>query len=193
MSIRQIGYHKPAQGPARAAAQHPYILLLLLFYLVAGTAAGLSSAQATQAQAQGGELARFFSALPQEAYHIFPAILHSAALNLLLYCLAYLPRLWPPLLVAGGLPVALKGLFMGISLHFLYIEMGLKGLGWGVPLCLMPALFCVAAFATRILADARGRAGEPDGGLSLRSYGFLALCVLLESAAAPLALRAWLK
>lgn len=193
MSNRQISRSKPAQGPGRAAAQHPYILLLLLFYLVAGTAAGLSSAQAAQAQTEGGALVRFFTALPRETYQILPAILHSVALNLLLYCFTYLPRLWPPLLIAGGLPVAVKGLFMGISLYFLYNELGLGGLGWGVPLCLLPALFCVAAFAMRILADARGRVGEPDGGLSLRSYGFLALCILLESAATPLALRAWLK
>lgn len=177
----------------QAVAQHPYILLLLLFYAVAGTAAGISAAGMAQTaqQPEAGELAAFFGALPQASYRVLPAFIRSAALNLLLYCLACLPRLWPPLLIVGGLSVSLKGFCLGVSMRYLVVELGFKGLALGTPLCLLPALFCMAALALRMLADANERTGLAQGGLALRSIGFLALCILLESAAAPVALRAW--
>lgn len=188
MNIQANRLKQPA-GPAEAVARHPYILLLLLFYAVAGTAAGLSAAAV--AQLVPGELAAFFEAFAGGAYHVLPAFLRSAALNLLFYCLACLPRLWPPLLVVGGLSVSLKAFCMGVSLRCMLTELGIRGLALGLPLCVLPSLFCMAALALRMLADSKNEAGPLQGSLVLRSYGFLALCILLESAAAPVALRAW--
>lgn len=172
--------------------EHPYILLFLLFYAVAGMAAGVSAAGMARPQAGTGELAAFFAALPGGRYHVLPVVLRSAALNLGFYCLASLPRLWPPLLLLGGLSLSLKGFCLGVSLHCLFSEMGLFGLALGTPLCMLPAFFCMGALALRILADVRARSGLAQGGLALRSWGFLACCIILESAVAPVALRAWL-
>lgn len=180
------------EGPAQAAARHPYILLLLLFYSVAGTAAGVSAAGMFAAEA-GDELAAFFGALPEGSYQVLPPLIRAAALNLLLYCLACLPRLWPPLLPIGALCVSLKGFCLGVSLRCLLTELGLWGLALGLPLCILPALFCLAGLALRMLADAREKAGPLQSGLALRSFGYLAVCILLESAAAPVALRAFLR
>ncbi|MEA5059318.1 MAG: hypothetical protein VB049_04700 [Candidatus Pelethousia sp.] len=191
MSI-QTNRLKQITGPVKTAVQHPYILLLLLFYAVAGIAAGVSAASRVQPQGNTGGLSAFFTALPSQTYHVFPAIVHSIAINLLLYCIACLPRIWPPLVAIGGLSVAFKGFCMGSSLSCLFGEMGLRGLALGTPLSILPALFCMAALAFRILADIRARSGLPQEGLSLRSWGLLAFCILLESAAAPVALRAWL-
>lgn len=181
------------EGPVQAAARHPYILLLLLFYSVAGTAAGVSAAGLFAAEA-GGELAAFFDALPDGSYQVLPPLIRAAALNLLLYCLACLPRLWPPFLPIGGLCVSLKGFCLGFSLRCVLSELGLwRGLALGLPLCILPALFCLAGLALRMLADAKEKAGLLQGGLALRSFGYLAVCILLESAAAPVALRAFLR
>lgn len=181
------------EGPVEAAARHPYILLLLLFYSVAGVAAGVSAARLAQPAAGTGELAGFFSGLAQGDYRIFPVVLRSAVLNLLFYLLACLPRLWPPLIMIGGLSLTLKGVCLGVSLSCLWGEMGLRGLALGLPLAVIPALFCLAALTLRIVADAKGRIGLAEGSLSLRSWGFLAICVMLESAVAPVALRAFLR
>mgnify|MGYP000887666147 CR=1 FL=1 len=181
------------EGPVQAAARHPYILLLLLFYSVAGTAAGISAAGLFAAESGGGELAVFFGTLPGGDYQVLAPFLRSAALNLLFYCLACLPRLWPPLLPIGALCVSLKGFCLGVSLRCLLAELGLWGLALGLPLCILPALFCLASLALRMLADTREKAGLPQSGLALRSFGYLAVCILLESAAAPVALRAFLR
>ncbi|MEA4970447.1 MAG: hypothetical protein VB051_07965 [Candidatus Pelethousia sp.] len=176
----------------QAAARHPYILLLLLFYSVAGMAAGVSAAGLFAAEA-GGELSAFFGALPGGSYQVLPPFIRAAALNLLLYCLACLPRLWSPLLPIGALCVSLKGFCLGVSLRCLLVDLGLWGLALGLPLCILPALFCLAGLALRMLVDAREKAGLLQGGLTLRSFGYLAVCILLESAVAPVALRAFLR
>lgn len=189
MSIR-INRINQIEGPVQAAARHPYMLLLMLFYAVAGIAAGVSAAGMITGEA--AQLAAFFGELTDGGYQVLPPLIRSTALNLLLYCLACLPRLWPPLFVAGSLCISLKGVCLGVSLRCLLVELGVWGLVLGVPLCILPALFCMAALALQMLADAREKAGFLQGGLSLRSIGFLAVCILIESAAAPVALRAFL-
>jgi len=181
---------KQIEGPVNVAVRHPCILLLLLFYAVAGIAAGVSAAG--MAQSGAGELADFFNMLSEGDYSIFPAILRSVALNLLFYIFACLQRLWPPLIIVGGLSVSMKCLCMGVSLTCLIGELGLRGVAMGVPLCIVPALFCVAALTLRMLADINKKTGLINGKLALRSWGCFAICVLIESAAAPVALRAWL-
>lgn len=179
------------KGPMELLAQHPYLLLYLAFFLVAGVAAGVSTAR----MAQDGEpvLQGAFSQLESGGYQVWPGLLHCAALNILLFEMAFIPRCWPPLLVVSGLPVALKGFFMGAGIFFLEQELGLSGLGWSVPLCVAPGLFLAAGVTLRILADMSERAGQPTEGLPQRAAGFVVLCILVESGAAPAALRAWLK
>lgn len=172
-------------------AQHPYLLLYLAFFLVAGVAAGVSTAR--MAQEAEPILPKAFSQLQNGAYQLWPGLLHAVALNGFLYMLAFAPGLWPPLLVASGVPVALKGFFMGAGIFYLEQELGLAGLGWSIPLCVAPGLFLVAGVILRVLSDVSDRAGQPVDGLPQRAAGFVLLCILLESGAAPAALRAWFK
>ena len=134
-----------------------------------------------------------FSRLQGGTYQLGPGLLHSIALNLLLFMLAFIPRLWLPLLVASGVPVALKGFFMGAGIFYLEQELGLQGLGWSIPLCVAPGLFLVMGVLLQVLSDLNERAGQPVEGLPQRAAGFVLVCILLESGAAPAALRAWLK
>ena len=187
MGIQQTGYFKNSEDLLQAFFRHPYLILLLLFYFIAGTAAGISLAKTAEAQLVGAVPELFLSAAQAESYQLLPALLHSAALNLLLYCAAYLPRLWRPLFVAGGLSIGLKGAFMGTALYFLFHSLGAKGLAWGVPLCLAPGLLCGAAITLRLL----GEVGVDNRGLGPRSVACLIFCIILESAAAPAILRFW--
>lgn len=97
------------------------------------------------------------------------------------------------LIVASGVPVALKGFFMGAGIFYLEQELGLQGLGWSIPLCVAPGLFLVMGVLLQVLSDLNERAGQPVEGLPQRAAGFVLVCILLESGAAPAALRAWLK
>lgn len=179
------------KGPLTLLGQHPYLLLYLAFFLVAGVAAGVSTAK--MAQDTEPVLVGAFSRLQGGTYQLGPGLLHSIALNLLLFMLAFIPRLWPPLLVASGVPVALKGFFMGAGIFYLEQELGLQGLGWSIPLCVAPGLFLVMGVLLQVLSDLNERAGQPVDGLPQRAAGFVLVCILLESGAAPAALRAWLK
>ena len=189
MNIQQTSRAQPI-SPVKLIAGHPYFVFFLLFYVVAGITAGIST---VHAQAGGEALNLFFSALPQGSYRVLPAIVHAAALNILLYCLSCLPRIWRPLIAVSGLSAAAKGFCMGASLTCMIGELGMRGLAWGVPLCILPAFLCIGALMLRMLADMRQREGAPDCGLTPRAMGLMALCILVEGAAAPVALKAWLQ
>lgn len=191
MNIQHSSRIRLSKGPIQVLAQHPYLLLYLAFFLVAGVAAGISTAKMTQDT--GPVLLGAFSQLQSGTYQLWPGLLRSAALNLLLFEMAYIPKLWPPLIVVSGVPVGLKGFFMGAGIFYLEQELGMKGLGWSIPLCVAPGFFLVAGVILRILSDASERVGQPVDGLTQRAAGFVLVCVLLESGAAPAALRAWLK
>jgi hypothetical protein len=168
-------------------AQHPYLCLISLFWAILGIAAGISIA-ASGVPGMEAHIGRALGALQaDQPYRLFPAILHAAAWNLCLLCIAGLSRLFAPLAPLCGLPIALKGFFMGLSAAQLYAVLGGVGLVMSLPLVTLPAMCAMAAFGLRLIGGYCLRKGEPADSLQVHALSLLAVGIALEGAGAGLA------
>lgn len=177
-----------------------YFYLALLFILIIGLAAGITSVNSLDDPQRGLHMSKSFAYIAQYGYEFWPCFIRSFCINTIIFGLVMLSGIWTAGILTCAAGVLIKGFLVGYSLQSFIVSFSTKSplfiictflLAWlpQTVLILYISAVSLREWFTRaafMFNKRRTAPVNPDYLLRMAKMGIpLALCIILEAAICP--------